>query len=55
MLYELWIKGELGLHKDKPLLKAVFPSAIPAEKQMIKLLQQGHCAFVVKKKLPKTI
>ncbi len=55
MLYELWTKGELGLHKDKPLLKAVFPSAVTAERQMIKLLQQGHCAFVVKKKLPKTI
>jgi hypothetical protein len=55
MLYELWIEGEIGLHKGKPLLKAVFPSAIEAEKKMIEILKQGRCAFVVKKKLSKTI
>jgi hypothetical protein len=43
------------MHKGKPLLMAVFNTATRAEGEMIKILQRGDCAFVVKKKLPKTI
>ena len=55
MLFELWVAGKLGMHKNKPLLMAVFDTATRAEGEMIKILLRGDCAFVVKKKIPKTI
>ena len=55
MLYELYVEGKLGLHKGKPILMGVFTTAVKAEKEMLKELRNGHCAFVVKKKLPNTI
>lgn len=55
MLFELYVEGKVGLHKGKPILQAVFSSAVKADREMMKILSRGDCAFVVKKKLSKTI
>jgi len=55
MLYELYVEGKIGLHKGKPTLRAIYSSAVTADREMLKILSRGECAFVVKKKLSKTI
>ena len=45
-LYNLYVEGDLGMHKGKPVLKQAFYTREEAEKEMLKLLVSGRCAFV---------
>lgn len=49
MTYELWVKGTLGVHKDKLVLYSVFGSFTEAQVAMHKLLKKGMFATIVRK------
>ena len=49
MTYELWVKGTLGVHKDKLVLYSVFGSFTEAQVAMHKLLKEGMFATIVRK------
>jgi len=53
MVYEVWVAGKLGLHKDKPVLMAVLRSRVDAERTMISALTSGECAFIVDRHIEK--
>ena len=51
MTYELWVKGDLGIHKDKLVLKSVHVSYVDAQTSMVKELRKGYFATIVKKEV----
>lgn len=47
--YEVYVEGELGLHKGKPILHSVHTSRIKAQKIMSEMLRRGKFATLVVK------
>ena len=45
--FEVWVEGELGLHKGKPMLHSVHTSMVKAQKVMQEHLRQGKFATLV--------
>jgi hypothetical protein len=45
--FEVWVEGELGLHKGKPMLHSVHISMVKAQKVMQEYLRQGKFATLV--------
>ena len=45
-LFNLYVEGDLGIHKGKPVLKQAFYSKQEAEAAMVKCLISGRCAWV---------
>lgn len=49
MTYELWVKGNLGIHKDKLVLSSVHTDYVDAQVLMMRALKKGKFATIVRK------
>jgi len=47
--YEVYVEGEIGLHKGKPILHSVYISRLKAQKAMSEILRRGKFATLVVK------
>ena len=45
--FEVWVEGELGLHKGKPMLHSIHQSLVKAQKVMQEHLKRGKFATLV--------
>ena len=45
--FEIWVEGELGLHKGKPILHSVHFTLVKAQKVMQEHLRRGKFATLV--------
>ena len=45
--FEVWVEGELGLHKGKPMLHSIHTTMVKAQKVMQAHLRQGKFATLV--------
>lgn len=51
MTYEIWVKGELGIHKDKLILSSVHTNFLEAQNEMMKKLKSGEFATMSRKEV----
>lgn len=49
--YEIWVKGELGIHKDKLILSSVHTNFLEAQNEMMKKLKSGEFATMSRKEV----
>ena len=47
--YEIYVEGEIGLHKGKPILHSVHANRVKAQKVMAGILSRGKFATLVVK------
>ena len=45
--YEVWIEGNIGLHKNKPVMYGVYQTQVEATKVMSRILQRGEFASII--------
>ena len=45
--YEIYVEGEIGLHKGKPILHSVYTNRVKAQKIMADMLRSGKFATLV--------
>jgi len=51
VIYELWVKGSLGVHKDKLVLCSVHLTHADAQRHMMKVLKKGDFATITRKEV----
>ena len=54
-VYELWVKGRLGMHQDKLVLYSVHSTFLEAQLVMHRLLKRGTFATIVRKEVKNAV